>query len=149
MIGRWSRQREHVDAAEQILWERDERQAAVDDENRARSTTQGRITVEMKLIGDRPSGETPKESPLVQTAMAVVRALDMTPQLQFSSTDSNIPISMGIPAVTIGKGGTGGGRHSLDACAGVETEGAVPGAQGAVGPLLCVAGRPASPCRPA
>ena len=57
-------------------------QQAVDEENETRSTTQGRITVDLKLIGDRPSGETPRDSLIVQTAAAVVRAIGMTPTLQ-------------------------------------------------------------------
>ena len=46
--------------------------------------------------------------------MAVTRLLGLTPQLGAASTDANVPIADGIPAVTIGRGGTGGGAHSLD-----------------------------------
>jgi acetylornithine deacetylase/succinyl-diaminopimelate desuccinylase-like protein len=86
---------------------------AVDEENKARSIVEGRITADVKLIGDRPSGATPASSALVQSAIAVRRAFGFEPRLVISSTDSNVPISMGIPAITIG--GPGGGRaHALD-----------------------------------
>ncbi len=87
---------------------------AAADENAARSTAQGSITMEMKLIGDRPSGETPRTAPLVQTAAAVISGLGMAPRFRFSSTDSNIPMSLGIPAITLDSGGQGGRAHALD-----------------------------------
>lgn len=66
----------------------------------------------MDRIGHRPSGETDPDSPLVQRAMAVTRYFGEEPSLSRSSTNSNIPISLGIPAVTIGRGGIGGENHS-------------------------------------
>jgi len=63
-------------------------------------------------IGDRPSGETDPGSDLVQRAMAVTRHFGEEPSLSRSSTNSNIPISLGIPAVTIGRGGIGAENHS-------------------------------------
>ena len=87
---------------------------AVDQENKVRSTAQGKIELDMKLIGERPSGETPLSSPLVQTASAVIRAFGMNPTYSISSTDANIPISMGIPGITLDAGGRGGRNHSLD-----------------------------------
>lgn len=63
-------------------------------------------------IGDRPSGETDPGSALVQRAMAVTRHFGEEPSLSRSSTNSNIPISLGIPAVTIGRGGIGAENHS-------------------------------------
>jgi acetylornithine deacetylase/succinyl-diaminopimelate desuccinylase-like protein len=70
------------------------------------------IQVEAERIGSRPSGETDPATPLVQRAMAVTRAFGEEPYLSRSSTNSNIPISLGIPAVTIGRGGAGGKNHS-------------------------------------
>lgn len=72
------------------------------------------VTAEMVLIGDRPSGEIAESDPLVQRAVSVSRMFGSEPRLGRSSTDSNIPISLGIPAITIGGGGDGGGAHSLD-----------------------------------
>jgi acetylornithine deacetylase/succinyl-diaminopimelate desuccinylase-like protein len=115
---------------------------AVDEENRTRSTVQGRITVEMKLIGDRPSGETPKTSPLVQTAAAVITAMGWTPQYNFSSTDSNIPISLGIPAITLDSGARGGREHALDEWIDVEKSSSLPGIRSILAILLAVADMP-------
>jgi acetylornithine deacetylase/succinyl-diaminopimelate desuccinylase-like protein len=98
---------------------------AVDEENAARSTREGKVEADPKLIGDRPCGETPAASPIVQTASAVVRAFGMTPRYAISSTDSNVPMSMGIPAVTIGRGGPGGRAHAPDEWTDVERRGSV------------------------
>jgi acetylornithine deacetylase/succinyl-diaminopimelate desuccinylase-like protein len=70
------------------------------------------LTVNVELVGDRPSGGIDPGTPLVQRAIAATRAIGMEPELQRSSTDSNIPISLGIPAVTIGRGGVEGQTHS-------------------------------------
>ena len=59
---------------------------AVDEENGARSTREGKIEADPKLIGDRPCGETPPTSPIVQTAAAVVKAFGLTPRYSISST---------------------------------------------------------------
>jgi acetylornithine deacetylase/succinyl-diaminopimelate desuccinylase-like protein len=87
---------------------------AVDEENAARSAKEGAITVDSKLIGERPCGETALDAPIVQAAAAAVRAFDGTPAFTMSSTDANIPMSLGIPAITIGRGGPGGRQHSPD-----------------------------------
>ncbi len=71
------------------------------------------LTLQLDLIGRRPSGSLAVETPLVQRAMAVVRHMGNEPNLGIASTNSNIPIAVGVPAVTIGRGGTGGGGHSL------------------------------------
>ena len=87
---------------------------AVDDENRARSTTSGVVAADVKIIGNRPSGQTPATSPLVQAAVASARAAGLTPRLGFSSTDANLPISLGIPAIRLNAGGREERSHSLD-----------------------------------
>ena len=66
------------------------------------------------MIGDRPFGQTAMNSPIVQTASAVVQAFGLTPTYDTSSTDSNIPMSMGIPAITLESGGMGGRNHTLN-----------------------------------
>jgi len=77
--------------------------------------TSGEITVEFKLIGDRPVGRTPTDSPLVQVAALAFDEVGINlEQLSTSSTDSNVPMSLGIPAITIAGGGNGGGAHSPD-----------------------------------
>ncbi|GAB3019395.1 M20/M25/M40 family metallo-hydrolase [Spirosoma pulveris] len=72
------------------------------------------LTVEVKKIGDRPSGKTDTSAAIVQRAMAATRYMNVAPQLDVASTNANTPIALGIPAVTIGSGGIGGGEHSLN-----------------------------------
>ncbi len=74
------------------------------------------LTVDIEKVGDRPSGFTSSESTLIQQVMAIADNLTggKKPELSSSSTNSNIPFSKGIPAVTIGRGGIGHGAHSLD-----------------------------------
>src|SRR5204862_5686617 len=113
---------------------------APDEENRARSTAQGRISVDMKLIGDRPSGQPPRTAAVVQTAAAVVTALGMTPTFNYSSTDSNIPMSLGIPAITLDSGGSGGRAHALDEWIDVEKTASLKGIRAILATLLTTAG---------
>ena len=115
---------------------------AVDEENGARSTREGRIQADPKLIGDRPCGETPASSPIVQTTTAVVKAFGLTPSYSISSTDSNVPMHMGIPAVTIGRGGPGGRAHAPDEWTDVERKGSVEAVKVAMTVILAVAGIP-------
>ena len=90
-------------------------EGAVSAENAARSTAAGKISAEVKLIGDRPTGNTREDAEIVQMTAAAVRGAGYTPILGAGSTDSNVPISLGIPAVTIGSGAGGGGRaHAVD-----------------------------------
>jgi tripeptide aminopeptidase len=72
------------------------------------------LEVDLELVGDRPSGEIDPMNPFVQRAMASVVQMGFEPDLARSSTDSNVPISLGIPAVTVGRGGVGGNGHALD-----------------------------------
>jgi tripeptide aminopeptidase len=113
---------------------------AADEENRTRATAQGKITLEMKLIGDRPSGETARSSALVQTAAAVIRAMGQSPRFSFSSTDANIPMSLGIPAIALESGADGGRAHSLDEWIDVEKAASLTGIRDLLGILLAVAG---------
>jgi acetylornithine deacetylase/succinyl-diaminopimelate desuccinylase-like protein len=113
---------------------------AVAEENSARSTAQGAITVDMTLIGDRPSGETPADAAIVQTAAASVRAAGGRPTFGWSSTDSNLPISLGIPAITLSSGGIGGRAHALDEWIDVEKVPSLRGIEIALVTLLALAG---------
>src|SRR5262245_52969537 len=115
-------------------------QQAADEENHTRSTVKGKVTVIAKLIGDRPSGETPKTTALVQIAAAVVTAKGWTPSFNFSSTDANIPISLGIPAITLDSGAKGGREHALDEWIDVERTSSLPGVKAILAILLTVAG---------
>jgi len=72
------------------------------------------LTVDIRLVGDRPSGEVAERAPLVQRAIAVTQYLGSSPRLDRSSTDANVPIARGIPAITIGAGGESANAHSLN-----------------------------------
>jgi di/tripeptidase len=73
-----------------------------------------KISVEIKLIGDRPAGIVEMDSPIVQATQRAVTSIARGPRVTFagSSTDSNVAMSLGIPAVTLGGGGQGGNLHS-------------------------------------
>ena len=73
----------------------------------------GEITVDFNLIGDRPVGRTPTESRIVQVAALAFDEIGVElDELGISSTDSNVPMALNIPAITIAGGGNGGGAHS-------------------------------------
>ena len=84
---------------------------AADDENRRRAAGTPPLRLEIQLVGDRPSGVTPRAHPLVQTAVAVNRALGRDAELASASTDANVPIALGIPAIALGAGGKAGDAH--------------------------------------
>jgi tripeptide aminopeptidase len=86
---------------------------AVAAENRLRAASGRELGCEIRLIGSRPSGETPESDPLVRNAFAIGNLLGIRTWLNRNSTDSNIPISLGIPAITIGAGGVSGDPHRL------------------------------------
>jgi len=86
---------------------------AADEENATRRPGDPLLEPKVDLIGERPSGETPSDSPLVEFALEATRILGVEPRLDQSSTDSNLPISLGIPAITLGAGGTSGASHTL------------------------------------
>lgn len=87
---------------------------AVRAENTRAAASGTELASEFLRIGDRPSGETDAGSALVQTATVASQMLGISPILDQASTDSNIPMSLGIPAITIGGGGNSGNIHSLD-----------------------------------
>ena len=87
---------------------------AVDEENATRRAGDPLLKLKLDLIGERPTGETPSNSPLVEIAIEATRMLGVLPRLDQSSTDSNLPISLGIPAITLGAGGSSGFSHTLD-----------------------------------
>src|SRR5882724_10034819 len=84
---------------------------AADDENRRRTVGSPALRVEVQLLGDRPSGMTPRAHPLVQAAVAANRALGRDAELASASTDANVPIALGIPAIALGAGGKAGDAH--------------------------------------
>jgi tripeptide aminopeptidase len=87
---------------------------AVEEENNLRRNVGSPLELKVELIGERPSGETSADSPLVRLACEATEFVGVSPRLNRSSTDSNLPISLGIPAITLGAGGTSGNSHALD-----------------------------------
>ncbi len=73
----------------------------------------GKLTVDKQKIGERPAGNTPENSPIIQTVIAATKALGVTPRLQEGSSDANVPMALHIPAMMIGAGGRGESVHSL------------------------------------
>jgi tripeptide aminopeptidase len=73
----------------------------------------GTIAVEKKSVGIRPPGSTPAASDVVTAAVSVTKALGIAVEWSASSTDSNVPMSLGIPAITIDGGGEGKDAHAL------------------------------------
>ena len=93
---------------------REAMQAGVKDEASATQSASDALQLNFRLLGTRPAGKLPDDSPLVATIRNVDRYLGNRSRLERSSTDANIPLSMGIPAVALGGGGRGGGSHTLD-----------------------------------
>lgn len=89
-------------------------QAAVDEENAARSTERGKVSVDFQVIGKRPAGQTDETKGIAAIAAAAAEAFGYHSHFIAVSTDANLPMSLGIPAVAIGSGGTGGAEHSPD-----------------------------------
>ena len=86
----------------------------VAEENASRRAGDPELKLKLDLIGERPTGETPGDSPLVRVAIEATRMVGVEPRLDQSSTDSNLPISLGIPAITLGAGGASAQSHTLD-----------------------------------
>ena len=70
------------------------------------------LTVSIDTVGMRPAGRLPASAPIVQTAISVSKALNLPLSFSEGSTDSNLPLSLGIPAVTVDAGGRGAGAHT-------------------------------------
>src|SRR5206468_9237259 len=84
---------------------------ALEEENRHRLPGTAPLTVDVRRVGDRPSGLTPRTHPLVQAAVAATRAVGHEHQLACASTDANVPIALGVPAVALGARGRPGDAH--------------------------------------
>jgi acetylornithine deacetylase/succinyl-diaminopimelate desuccinylase-like protein len=90
--------------------------AAIDDAvEETRSTVRARVPLryEIRMVGNRPSADLPVNAPLMQTLRAVDAHLGIRAKVNRASTDANIPLSLGIEALAIGGGGSGGGAHTM------------------------------------
>lgn len=72
------------------------------------------LRLEVELMGDRPGGGTPATDPLVRSALAATAHFGAAPELAASSTDANVPMALGIPAISLGAGGSAAGMHTLE-----------------------------------
>jgi len=86
--------------------------AAEAEENARRATSTPPLACEVAVIGDRPCGDVPADHPLVVSAVEATRLIGREPELATASTDANVPISLGVPAIAIGAGGRGGDAHT-------------------------------------
>ncbi len=86
--------------------------AAAADENAMRAPGTAALTVSVEVIGDRPAGMLAGDHPLVLAALAATRLIGRTPHPGTASTDANVPLGLGVPAVAIGAGGRGGLAHT-------------------------------------
>jgi acetylornithine deacetylase/succinyl-diaminopimelate desuccinylase-like protein len=88
--------------------------AALNAENARWPKSRYKLTLQVDTIGIRPTGSQPDSARIVRVAEQAGRTLGFSPRLGASSTDANIPISLGVPGITIDGGGSGGGAHGLD-----------------------------------
>jgi acetylornithine deacetylase/succinyl-diaminopimelate desuccinylase-like protein len=89
---------------------------AVERANRRAETVRGvrgRLAFEIERIGNRPAARLPEESALLVALRAVDRHLGLATSLRLGSTDANLPLSLGVQALSLGAGGDGGGAHTL------------------------------------
>ena len=93
---------------------RDAAQTSLDEENARRTIAASSLQLRVAVTGDRPPGDVPSDEPVVRAALDATRAIGRTPELAVASTDANVPISLGIPAVAIGAGGRAGDTHTPD-----------------------------------
>jgi acetylornithine deacetylase/succinyl-diaminopimelate desuccinylase-like protein len=84
---------------------------ARDAENRRAAS--GKVCAKLKEIGSRPAAALPEDAAILRYLLAVDSYLGIRSSLRCSSTDANIPLSLGVPALAIGGGGSGGGAHTL------------------------------------
>jgi tripeptide aminopeptidase len=92
---------------------RDAADAGIKEEMSAARVNNDPLKVSVRSLGSRPAGKLPDDSPLLDTFRNVDAFLGNRSRLERSSTDANIPLSLGIPAVSVGGGGKGGGSHTL------------------------------------
>jgi len=106
-----SEEESELDRLESAL--RESMQAGMKDEMSGGHSSSDTLQLNVRSLGARPSGKLPEDSPLLETIRNVDRFLGTRSRLERSSTDANIPLSQGIPAIAIGGGGKGSGSHTL------------------------------------
>ena len=114
--------------------------AAVAGENARGDTTNGEISVELTQIGNRPAGTTAHNTTIVEASVAAIKAYGFEPAFSASSTDANIPMAHGVPAVKFSHGGAGGRAHTVDEWIDVEPELSLRGLNAGLLALVATAG---------
>jgi len=109
-----------------------------DEMDSARDKTKGKLEWKVELLGSRPGGELGADSPLLAALRAADEFIGNQSRTERSSTDANIPLALGIDAIAIGAGGSGGGAHSLQEW--YDPDGREAGLQRALLTILGVAG---------
>jgi di/tripeptidase len=79
---------------------------------REQPANSARLTAKIKDLGSRPGGKLAEQSVLLRAVQAVDGYLNIRSRVDCASTDANVPLSMGLPAISIGAGGQGGGAHT-------------------------------------
>jgi acetylornithine deacetylase/succinyl-diaminopimelate desuccinylase-like protein len=97
-----------IDEAVQLLYTAVERAQEVENQR----ATGAKVTARIKELGSRPAARLPENAAILSYVRAVDAHLGIRSRIECSSTDANIPLSMGIPALSIGAGGQGGGAHT-------------------------------------
>jgi tripeptide aminopeptidase len=98
---------------------RDDVKAGIDEEmsaarERGMAGSANLLNLKINVLGVRPAGELPENSPLLAALLAADNQLGNRSRRERSSTDANIPLSVGIPAISLGAGGRSGGAHTLE-----------------------------------
>jgi acetylornithine deacetylase/succinyl-diaminopimelate desuccinylase-like protein len=99
---------QRIDGMVSLLTESVDKSLQLENEN----ATGARLTAKLKEIGSRPGGALPEDAAILRYIRAVDAHLGLRSYLDCASTDANIPLSMGLPAISIGAGGQGGGAHT-------------------------------------
>ena len=108
-----SESNEKMDELVVVLHDAVERAQEIENQRASLSKASGgRVAARLKEIGFRPAARLPEEAPLLAYARAVDAYLGIRAQLECASTDANVPLSMNLPAISIGAGGHGGGAHT-------------------------------------
>ena len=107
-----SESKQHLEVAEERM--RATLNRSLDEENAGAANDSQQLCLEITLIGVRPAGATNVDSPLVEAALTATRMLNVEAKLVTSSTDANLPMSLGVPSITLGAGGEAGGAHTLE-----------------------------------
>jgi di/tripeptidase len=101
-----------MDDLSELLTDAVERALAAENDRVARRKLNGRVTARIREIGSRPGGKLHESAPLLAAIRDVDAHLGLRSVMDCASTDANIPLSLGLPAISIGAGGQGGGAHT-------------------------------------